>query len=76
MEFKIALVVIAVLLILLFLSWRKNKRLKGENIKKQKEWLKMKNVSDMVSFHIRAYKEGKNPYTVLRDILEVMRNYL
>lgn len=74
--FDITLVIILILFILLIISWRKNRKLKEENIEKQKQWLRMKNVTDMVSFHIRAYKEGKNAFTVLRDILEIMRDYL
>jgi len=33
---------------------------------------KYKNIYSMVEYYIRNYKEGKNPFTVLRDITDLV----
>jgi len=42
-------------------------------ISKKKEWVRIKNELSMVEYCVRCYREGENPYTVLREIEDILR---
>ena len=42
----------------------------------EKENTKLRNVFRMVFFHIRAFKEGENPFTAMNKILDIFRKDL
>lgn len=54
--------------ILLIISKIKYKKLYNQLIDKNKEFTHVKNRLSMIEYYHRNYKEGKNPFTVLRDI--------
>lgn len=54
--------------ILLIISKIKYKKLYKQLIDKNKEFTYVKNRLSMIEYYHRNYKEGKNPFTVLRDI--------
>lgn len=57
-----------VFFILLIISKIKYKKLYKQLIDKNKEFTQVKNKLSMIEYYHRNYKEGKNPFTVLRDI--------
>lgn len=57
-----------VFFILLIISKIKYKKLYKQLIDKNKEFTQVKNRLSMIEYYHRNYKEGKNPFTVLRDI--------
>lgn len=57
-----------VFFILLIISKIKYKKLYKQLIDKNKEFTHAKNRLSMIEYYHRNYKEGKNPFTVLRDI--------
>ena len=57
-----------VFFILLIISKIKYKKLYKQLIDKNKEFTQIKNRLSMIEYYHRNYKEGKNPFTVLRDI--------
>lgn len=57
-----------VFFILLIISKIKYKKLYNQLIDKNKEFTHVKNRLSMIEYYHRNYKEGKNPFTVLRDI--------
>lgn len=57
-----------VFFILLIISKIKYKKLYNQLIDKNKEFTQVKNKLSMIEYYHRNYKEGKNPFTVLRDI--------
>lgn len=57
-----------VFFILLIISKIKYKKLYKQLIDKNKEFTYVKNRLSMIEYYHRNYKEGKNPFTVLRDI--------
>lgn len=57
-----------VFFILLIISKIKYIKLYKQLIDKNKEFTQVKNRLSMIEYYHRNYKEGKNPFTVLRDI--------
>lgn len=60
--------IILLFLILYILTKIKYIKLDKAYIKDNKEFIQAKSKLSMVEYHYRNYKEGKNPFTVLRDI--------
>lgn len=65
----ILIILLSVLLIICYIKYRGIRNLyeldKGD-------WLYSKSQFSMIESHYRAFKEGRNPYTVLRDIGEII----
>lgn len=60
------------LLILNIVLLYKYHYMKDEYELDKSEFLYKSNKLSMIEYHYRNYKEGKNPYTTLRDIKEVL----
>lgn len=58
--------------ILLIISKIKYKKLYNQLIDKNKEFTHVKNRLSLIEYYHRNYKEGKNPFTVLRDISDTL----
>jgi len=67
---------IIMLLCAYIISIRKYKYLLDEYYLERRQHLKRSNQISMIEYHYRAYKEGKNAFTVLRDIGEVISDDL
>ena len=65
----ILLILLLVLLILCYIKYRGIKSLYEQD---KQDWLYTRSQFSMIESHFRAYKEGKNPFTVLRDIGETI----
>jgi len=66
------IIFIFLLLVLLILCYIKYKGVKNLYEQDKSIWLFTKNKFSLIESHFREYKEGKNPFTVLRDIGEVI----
>ena len=66
--------IILCLVITVFIMFKKYRGLINQYNEKSRECLCKSNKLSMVEYHYRNYKEGKNPFTVLRDVGEVLYN--
>lgn len=61
--------IIALLFLVLFIKTKVQLcRLSRELLNKTKDYNRLKNRYSMIEYYHRNFKEGMNPYTVLRDI--------
>lgn len=64
---------LALLFLALYIKTKiKLHRLDRALIEKNKEYTFVKNRLSMIEYYHRNYKEGKNPFTVLRDISNIL----
>ena len=71
----ILLVILCVLFIGLYVRLKyKYKEIQGKYYIAKKSCLHTSNLFSMIEYHYKRFKEGINPYTVLRDIGDVITN--
>lgn len=66
------LIIVGLLVFILILNKKKNKY-KDETYELKRNERKILDRCSMISYQIRNYKEGKNPYTVMSKILDYFR---
>ena len=71
-ELIVCIVVTLLILILFILNKIKYNKLTRKYIDKCKDCTRIKNKISMIEYFHRDFKEGKNPYTVLRDIKSIL----
>lgn len=64
-----------ILVLGLVVIYFKVKKLKNEKEQLTKETTKLKAKVSMIEYHYRNYREGKNPYTEMRGIGDVLQDY-
>ena len=67
--------VICLLTIILVVILQKYLYYKNELYAQNDMFTYYKNKVSMIEYHYRNYREGKNPYTVLRDIGAIIQDY-
>ena len=72
----ITIIAISCLLIVNIVLILKYRKLQEEYYEIKSEYLFKANQISMIEYHYRNFKEGKNPYTVIRDISNVLYNGL
>ena len=72
----ITIFAISCLLIINIVLILKYRKMQEEYYEIKSEYLFKANQISMIEYHYRNFKEGKNPYTVIRDISNVLYNGL
>lgn len=70
--FSIIIIVVLYFIIAYILVKHRYKKLLEEYSIEKRNYLRKVNQVSMIEYHFREYKEGKNPFTVLRDIGEII----
>lgn len=72
----VMMLIIIFLLGVIVLLKVENKTLQDLADEANQESTRIKGILGMVSYYVREYQEGKNPYTTFRDIINVLRKEL
>lgn len=67
--------IIVILIVLLILVLSKYLYYKEELYAQNDMFTYYKNKISMIEYHYRNYREGKNPFTVLRNIGDIIQDY-
>lgn len=71
----IACILVIILFILYLCTRFKNKDLQQKIYKINKEAESLRGKISMIEYYHRNYREGKNPYTMMRKIADVLQGY-
>ena len=63
---------LVIILIIIFVNIRSLVKKINKLLKEKREWVSAKSKLSMIESKMKDYKEGKNAFTVLRDIQEVL----
>ena len=67
--------IILILIVVVFLLWYKYIQCRDELYAQNDMYNYYKNKVSMIEYHYRNYKEGKNPFTVLRVMGDIIQDY-